>query len=98
MRQIGDRVVAIKSATKDKALIYGKGIYVGDFIPEEAAGWMAEMMREIKQKNPKIILDDGNVVYGCECWWGPEEKLNQYPSFEVCSIVEERKVYQNASE
>jgi hypothetical protein len=25
--------------------------------------------------NPKIILDDGKVVWGAECWWGPEEKM-----------------------
>lgn len=21
--------------------------------------------------NPKIVLDDGRVVYGCQVWWGP---------------------------
>ena len=21
--------------------------------------------------NPKIILDNGKVVYGCQVWWGP---------------------------
>lgn len=20
-------------------------------------------------KNPKITLDDGKVIWGCECWW-----------------------------
>ena len=22
-------------------------------------------------------LDDGRVVWGCQCWWGPEDKVRQ---------------------
>lgn|GEM_PF-2201305 len=25
--------------------------------------------------NPMIRLDNGDIVYGCECWWGPEEGI-----------------------
>lgn len=25
-------------------------------------------------KNPKIVMDSGDVVYGCQVWWGPVEK------------------------
>ena len=25
------------------------------------------------QSNPKIVLDNGDVVYGCQVWWQPEE-------------------------
>lgn len=25
--------------------------------------------------NPRIRLDDGRYVWGCECWWGPEEDM-----------------------
>ena len=28
--------------------------------------------------HPKIVLDDGQVVWGPECWWGPEAS---YPKF-----------------
>lgn len=44
--------------------------------------------------NPKIVLDDGEVVWGCECWWGPE---SAYPAFrgaraeKRCSITTERE-------
>jgi hypothetical protein len=24
-------------------------------------------------KNPKIVMDDGRVVYGCQVWWQPIE-------------------------
>ena len=26
--------------------------------------------------NPKIILDNGNVIYGCQCWW---DVINEEP-------------------
>lgn len=25
-------------------------------------------------ENPRIDLDDGSVVWGFQCWWGPEER------------------------
>jgi hypothetical protein len=25
--------------------------------------------------NPKSLLDSGKVVWGCECWWGPEDQV-----------------------
>ena len=28
-------------------------------------------------KNPRITLDDGRVVWGCQCWWGPEEAIRK---------------------
>jgi len=24
--------------------------------------------------NPKIVLDSGKVVWGCQCWWTDESK------------------------
>lgn len=27
----------------------------------------------LRLPNPKIILDDEKIVWGCECWWGDEE-------------------------
>lgn len=97
MTKIGERVVAIKSATKEKAIIFGKGVYVGDDVPLEAVGLMAKMIRDIGMKNPKIVLDDGSVVYGCECWWGPESTLDEYPTFELYSIDECRKEFENTA-
>lgn len=26
-------------------------------------------------KNPRIKLDNGDVVWGAQCWWGPEEQV-----------------------
>lgn len=28
--------------------------------------------------NPRITLDSGEIVWGCEVWWGPENKIRDY--------------------
>lgn len=28
-------------------------------------------------KNPRIRLDSGKVVWGAQCWWGPEDEVRQ---------------------
>jgi hypothetical protein len=53
----------------------GYGIYVGDFIPDEDAGALAELCREEDWPNPKIVLDNGKVVWGGECWWENEQDI-----------------------
>lgn len=76
-RQIGTRVGAILSGKNGVVEFLGYGTYVGDQVPEEAVGPMAEVMREVGGTNPKIELDSGKVVYGCECWWGGEEAVKK---------------------
>ncbi len=44
--------------------------------------------------NPKIQLDSGDVVWGAECWWGPEEAYPKYRgsrSDVIVSIEKARK-------
>jgi len=57
--------------------VLGNGEYVGDEVPIEAVGMFADMMRKINHPNPKIVLDNGDVVYGCECWFGSIEKMDR---------------------
>lgn len=48
----------------------------------------------VRPSNPKIILDDGEVVWGCECWWGPEAGYASFRGTRVekrCSIADERE-------
>lgn len=43
--------------------------------------------------NPKIVLDDGEIVWGAECWWGPEAayaKFRGERSEKRCSIAAQR--------
>ncbi len=69
----GDRVGAVLSAKDGVVNFLGYGVYAGDEIPDEkAVGFFAETLRLLGSTNPKIILDNGDVVWGCECWWGSE--------------------------
>lgn len=75
MAQIGARVGAILSADDKNVYLLGYGVYEADEIPSADAVGMGKMLREAKIPNPKIKLDNGKVVWGCECWWGPEEMI-----------------------
>lgn len=70
----GMRVGAVVSVEDENKLInlFGYGVYSGDEpLPEEFG--------ELKGlPNPKILLDTGETVWGCECWWGSEPKMKQH--------------------
>lgn len=72
------RIYAVLDANQDSVRLIGFGEYVGDEVPtQEAAGPMAQAMAEMGIPNPKLVMDNGEVVWGCECWWGPEEKWSK---------------------
>jgi hypothetical protein len=72
--KIGDRMGAISHSTDNEVHLLGYGVYEGDQIPN-----MGENIRffgmPMVRPNPRIRLDNGKYVYGCECWWGPEDKM-----------------------
>jgi hypothetical protein len=42
---------------------------------------MSERVDELVERllaNPRIDLDDGTVVWGCECWWSAEERFDEF--------------------
>ncbi|MDR1516457.1 MAG: hypothetical protein LBS45_12265 [Synergistaceae bacterium] len=65
--KIGLRVLAFRDATDTEVNIYGYGAYVGNE-PCPVMGGIP---------NPKIVLDSGDVVWGCECWWGAAEAAEE---------------------
>ena len=71
MTRIGDRVIAIRNADKDKVYSFGPGIYEKDedYTGPGPFGVMTYPC------NPKILLDNGKVVHGCQCWFGSMEKV-----------------------
>lgn len=79
MKKPGDRVLAIYGTEDDGVRIFGAGVYVGDKVPGEdpaiptPVGFIAEL-RPAGVPNPLIKFDSGKYVWGCECWWGPEEQ------------------------
>lgn len=74
-KRVGDRVGAILGGNNTTVRFFGYGVRVEDEIPAAAAGWMAEALREEGITNPCILLDSGERVYGCECWWGSEATI-----------------------
>jgi hypothetical protein len=70
----GDRIGAIFGEGGGYFRFLGFGVYEGDFVPEEeAAGWFSEQARENQEKVPRLRLDNGDVVYGTECWFDTED-------------------------
>jgi hypothetical protein len=84
----GTRVVAISHSKDGVVHIFGHGVYEGDFPYEDVTGTspflaggaahLAYIERCIADDtlpmlNPRIRLDSGQFVWGCECWWGDEE-------------------------
>jgi len=68
------RVLAFICVENDVVHSLGEGNYVGDFvIPEEIAVEMPAYPKGLPV--PKIELDSGDVVWGCECWWGAIEQV-----------------------
>ena len=71
--EIGERVAAISHTQDNTVYLYGFGVYEGDYIPpKEVGGFNISGM-----PNPRIRLDNGKVVYGCECWWGDESRVKE---------------------
>lgn len=66
---IGARVAAIHNMTETTVFLYGYGVYDGDY--------PFEIMPGLTLDNPRITLDNGQVVFGAQCWWGPEELTKQ---------------------
>lgn len=81
MSEQSHRVVALMSVTAEEVKIFGHGVYLGDFTPTEEEAKLhpnLEFVRMVGAENPKIQLDDGNIVWGAECYWGPEEGFDNW--------------------
>lgn len=77
---VGDRVFAVLNARDGVVNLFGYGRYEGDSVPEQDAavpGSIAEVLRQGAVPNPTILLDSGERVYGCECWWGPAARFGE---------------------
>lgn len=70
MSKPGDRVGAFQKADTETVYFYGYGVYDGDF-PYAIFG------DDFKVDNPRITLDRGGIVWGAQCWWGPEEQVKK---------------------
>lgn len=99
----GDRIGAILSASDRTVFFLGYGTYEGQEVPDEDAGGCGPLLRSAGATNPKLVLDNGTVVWGCECWWGSEEGVKNHLrrltdegyAVEAVNIAEVRRRFKN---
>ena len=77
MVKAGDRVGAICGSVDDGVEFFGYGEYVGDECMSVGEPGVFGPTEIGDPPNPKIKLDSGEVVWGCQCWWGPEEEVKK---------------------
>ena len=62
---------------KRTAAFIGVGNFVGCEVPDENAKGVCPALRELGRENPKILLDNGKIVWGGECWWQNETETKE---------------------
>ncbi len=60
------RILAILNAEDTFVNVLGYGEYLGE-----------EIHPEYNFSTPKIVLDNGDIIWGCECWWGDVEEMEK---------------------
>ncbi len=92
--QNGDRVGAVKSFDHGTLKVFGFGEYIGEEVPPKNCIGYSKFLYEGQQKDRKILLDDGNIIYGSECWIFDEmevrKSLREYEKIEYINIDELR--------
>lgn len=84
----GDRVGAISHAYDGTVYLFGYGTYQGDSTPPPEVEFLGLSVADRWRKtNPKIILDNGETIWGCECWWGPEAEVQEKAKGQTVVIV-----------
>jgi hypothetical protein len=85
---VGRRIMAIRIEDKVGAILdynvkskrirfLGYGIYEGNFVPHQAIGYLRDILVSNNATCPRIKLDTGKYVYGCECWWGSVDIIDK---------------------
>ncbi len=84
---IGDRVGVFFSSTKKKVKLIGFGVYLGEEIPPPGVMFLGLDMHSKGWETAKIQLDSGEIVWGCEGWWGAEKYANLNLEGRVVEVV-----------
>lgn len=75
--KVGDRVGAVSGNLPTGAVeIFGFGVYEGEHpVDPLAVGMVAAIHRAAGTTSPRIRLDSGETIYGCECWFDHEDRV-----------------------
>lgn len=76
-KKIGERIGAVRNADQGTAYLFGFGTYQGDEVPPDDVQGPFGRIGLFGVKNPKLVMDDGTVVWGCESWWGDEARVRK---------------------
>ena len=66
MSESGERVYVVSRETEGTVYVYGWATHVGS---EKYPGGPGLCRKGVN--NPRLNLENGGWVYGCESWWGP---------------------------
>ncbi len=72
--KVGDRIGAIRNADETHVYMLGFGVYEGEQLPPDGE-FTTRSLAGVT--SPRLRLDDGTVVWGYQCWWGPEDKIKE---------------------
>ena len=72
---LGTRVGVMLCYDLHTVYFFGYGTYVGRGEPLEAVGPAAELACLNGRGDDKIVLDNGQAIYGCECWYADETAM-----------------------
>lgn len=61
--------MAVLSVRDGTVWLMGEGEYLGRDTDQA--------QKTVGFPNPTIKLDNGEIVFGCECWWGPVERCKE---------------------
>ena len=87
MNETNERVIALSHTKDKKCYIFGEGEYIGKEIPAKESAGLGKLLHDAKIPNPTILLDSGEKIYGCECWWGDIDKFKKkYSDYEFIKI------------
>ena len=71
----GMRVGVFHSMTEKTLALLGYGVYEGEEIPPDDILSTEGPPAIVGMPIPKLRLDDGTVVWGCEVWWNDEANV-----------------------
>ncbi len=98
--KIGERMCVFRgTSTREDGTqiltVFGFGVCTGQEIPPPGIMFMGSDLHEVGHENPKIVLDSGKVVWGCESWVRLETEgrkiIEQFPGEVVFIDIEEAR-------
>ena len=81
------RVGTMLSFTATTCDLYGFGWYMGDEIPPTGISDIGDKLNSESVKSPKIILDNGDTIWGFMCIWGKEELVKNINKDKLVNVI-----------